>query len=87
MARKNCPNILELVETFEDHIAYYVVTKFMPAGDLFNYICQQPKQPLEEEQTKSIIKQLCVGVRALHDSNIIHRDIKIENILMTDNSR
>ena len=87
MARENNQNILELVETFEDSIAYYVVTKFMPTGDLFNYICQQKKQPLEEEHTKSIIRQLCQGVQALHSRNIIHRDIKIENILMSDNTK
>jgi len=38
VARSNCPNILELIETFEDNDCYYVVTKFMPAGDLFNYL-------------------------------------------------
>ena len=30
-------NILELIETFEDHDKMYLVTKFMPAGDLLNY--------------------------------------------------
>lgn len=84
MARINCPNILELVETFEDSQAYYVVTKYMATGDLFSYICQQKSQPLDEKHTKSIIRQLCVGVKALHDKNIIHRDIKIENILMSN---
>ena len=41
VARSNCKNILELVEVFEDDMAYYVVTKFMQGGDLYNYICQQ----------------------------------------------
>ena len=40
VTRKNCPNVLELLESFEDEDAYYVVTKLMGAGDLFNYICQ-----------------------------------------------
>jgi serine/threonine protein kinase len=40
MASVNCKNLLELVEVFEDNEAYYVVTKLMPHGDLFNYICQ-----------------------------------------------
>ena len=81
MARSDCKNILELVEVFEDDMAYYVVSKFMPAGDLYTYICRQPSQPLDEEHTKLIIKQVCQGVQALHKKNIIHRDIKIENIL------
>ena len=87
IARSGCKNILELVEVFEDSVAYYVVTKFMPTGDLYNYICQQPNQPLDEEHTKVIIRQLCQAVKSLHSQNIIHRDIKIENILMSDNTR
>ena len=34
----NCPNMLELIESFEDNDCFYVVTKFMLAGDLFNFI-------------------------------------------------
>ena len=48
VARSNCPNILELIETFEDNDCYYVVTKFMAAGDLFNYLNKQQTQPLDE---------------------------------------
>lgn len=33
-----CPNILELIESFEDKDCFYIVTKFMPGGDLFNFI-------------------------------------------------
>jgi len=41
MASVDCKNLLELIEVFEDSEAYYVVTRFMPYGDLFNYICEQ----------------------------------------------
>ena len=39
MARANCENIIELIEVFEDELTLNVVTKFMPSGDLYNYIC------------------------------------------------
>ena len=83
----SCPNILELIETFEDNDCYYVVTKFMPAGDLFNFISKQETLPLNEELTKCVIGQVCKGVQALHGRNIVHRDIKIENILMSNFSK
>ena len=47
MAHSDCKNILDLIEVFEDDMAYYVVSKFMPAGDLYRYICRQPSQPLD----------------------------------------
>jgi len=34
--------ILEMIESFEDAEAIYVVTKYMPAGDLLNYLVKQP---------------------------------------------
>ena len=37
-----CMNILEHIETFQDAEHYFVVTKFMPAGDLLNYVMKQP---------------------------------------------
>ena len=83
IAKSNSPNIIELIETFEDNDCYYVVTKFMQAGDLFNYITKQQETPLRESFTKKLIYQVCQGVQALHSRNIVHRDIKLENILMS----
>ena len=83
-AQSKCQNILELVETFEDHDKMYIVTKFMPAGDLLNYSIKQPSQPLTEASTRKIIVQVALGIQGLHERLIIHRDIKIENILMSD---
>ena len=83
LSSHDCPNVLELIESFEDSDCYYVVTKFMPAGDLFNFISKQEKLPLDEDLTKRIIKQVCLGVQSLHERNIVHRDVKIDNILMS----
>ena len=44
----NSDNILRTLESFEDSEFYYIVTEYMPAGDLFKYICNQPDQPLDE---------------------------------------
>lgn len=80
-------NILEHVETFQDAVNYYVVSKFMPAGDLLNYLMKQPVQPLQESHAQQIIIQVAIGIQSLHERNILHRDIKVENILMSDFSQ
>ena len=55
LAANLCPNVLELIETFQDNDHYYVVTKFMPAGDLFNFISKQETLPLNEDLTRRLI--------------------------------
>jgi serine/threonine protein kinase len=43
-----CPNVIELVESFEDETHYYIVTKLQPDGDLLKYLLKNNNQPLEE---------------------------------------
>ena len=61
-----------------------LVTKFMPAGDLFSYLEKQESQPLPEWHVKKIIFQIARGVQCLHRQLIVHRDLKLENIFMSD---
>lgn len=55
----------------------------MQHGDLFNYLCQLASQPADENTAKNIIRQISKAVKVLHSNNILHRDIKIENILVS----
>ena len=80
-------NLIHTIEAFEDDEYYYIINDFMQAGDLFNYICEQQDQPLQEEHAKQIIKEVATGLRALHSLNIVHRDIKIDNVLVSSIKR
>jgi len=44
-------------------------------GDLLSYV--ESKGHLDEDEAKFLFHQLCVGVKYLHDSAIIHRDLKV----------
>lgn len=54
--------ILPLIESFEDDLVLYVVTKFLPAGDLLNYLIKQPVQPLSEPHARKIVIQVALGI-------------------------
>ena len=57
LAQKNCRNILQTLETFEDNMYSYIVTEIMQGGgDLLDYIERQPDHNLDEEHIKSILE-------------------------------
>ena len=56
----------------------------MQGGDLLNYLIKQKSQPLAENHVRKIILQVALGVQSLHKQNIIHRDLKLNNIMMSD---
>lgn len=54
----------------------------MAGKDLFDYLAKRD-YTLHEEVAKLIIFQIMLGVRYLHNLGIVHRDLKLENIMMS----
>ena len=77
------PNIVRLVDLFETVDSYYLVLEHMAGKDLFDYL-RTRNFKLSEERTKQIIGQIALALQYLHSLGIIHRDIKLENIMMTE---
>ena len=74
------PNIIKIYEFFSDNINFYIVMEYLSQGDLFSFI--SASRFLKEKVICSIIKQIMSAVAYLHSKNIIHGDIKLENILI-----
>jgi serine/threonine protein kinase len=49
-------------------------------GDLLHYVRKRKK--LDEDIAKILFKQLIEGIQYIHRKNVVHRDIKLENILI-----
>ena len=73
-----------MIDSFEDAQHFFVVTKMMPAGDLVSYLTKQEHQPLSERHAKKIMLQIARGVQCLHKQLVLHRDLKIQNIYLSD---
>ena len=72
--------IVKLYETYETQKHVCIVMEYICAGDLLSYIKKRNK--LTESTAKYIFKQILLALQFIHQNNIIHRDIKLDNILI-----
>ena len=71
---------IKLLETFQTAKHYLIVMELCPGGDLLNYVRKRRK--LTERNGKYLFKQIMQGIAYMHEIGIIHRDIKLDNILL-----
>lgn len=70
------PNIVNLIETFEDDHHTYIVTELLRGGELLERIRQ--KNVFTESEAGFIFRGLVSAVHFMHSKNIVHRDLKPE---------
>ena len=71
--------ITQILDYFETDTHLFIVMEYI-CEDLLNYISKRSQIP--EVTSKFIFKQLIEGLQYLHSQSIIHRDIKLDNILI-----
>ena len=74
------PYIVQLYEILETDEQIYIITEYIPRGELFDYIVSKDK--LEESEARKFLREMIVGIEYLHKHNIVHRDLKPENLLL-----
>lgn len=74
-------NILELYDVFETCERLYLVTEYIDGGTLYGYL-QTAGGQLAEPATRKLIEDIAKGLLFLHQRGIIHRDVKLENIMI-----
>ncbi|XP_048736837.2 testis-specific serine/threonine-protein kinase 4-like [Ostrea edulis] len=79
----NHPHIVKLLDIFEDYRRVYMVLEYGEKGDVLRYI--QRVGAIKEGMARNWTKQICEAVRYLHEQNITHRDLKLENLLLDNN--
>lgn len=81
-SRLNHPNIVEIYDVGEDNGQHYIVMEYIRGKSLKELISQ--RGAMEKQEALQIMDQLMCAIIEAHKNNIIHRDIKPQNILVKD---
>jgi calcium-dependent protein kinase len=84
LSQLNHPDIVKLHEVFHYKSMYYMVTEPLSGGDLFDSICD--RDSYTEEDARRVMKSTTEALQYCHSHNVMHRDIKLENIILVDSS-
>ena len=80
LRRLSHPNVLSLHHLHTTKTQVYIITDFAEGGDLFDWLLKHGR--FSEPHTARFLQQTLEAVQYLHQCAIIHRDIKLENILI-----
>ncbi|KAM0751665.1 Pkinase-domain-containing protein [Meredithblackwellia eburnea MCA 4105] len=76
------PHILGLYEIIATESYIYLITELCTGGELFDYLVEKGR--LSVSETRRVFGQLVLGVAHLHSCGVVHRDLKLENVLLDE---
>ena len=83
------PNIIKLIDLKKDNNYYYVVMEYANGGDLNHCLKEYIKKyhrPFPEEIVQYLMRQIFEAIAFIHSYNVIHRDLKLKNIMVNFDS-
>ncbi|XP_033469655.2 serine/threonine-protein kinase Nek5 [Epinephelus lanceolatus] len=84
LSKMKHPNIVTFISSFQERGSLYIVMEFCDGGDLMKKINMQRGVFFTEQQVVDWFVQICLGLKHIHDRKILHRDIKAQNIFLTN---
>jgi len=74
------PHIVRPIETFELRNQIFIIMELCSGGDLYS------RDPYTEEEAARIVSSILSAIAYMHSKNILHRDLKYENVLFVNDS-
>ena len=79
------PNVVRLLDHFENSEYIFIVMEYLSGGDLGNHL-QVKNFTFTEKRASEIMFQIANGLNYLHSYGVLHRDLKPDNIMLSDSS-
>lgn len=87
MAQLDHPHIIRLHECFEDKKCIRLILELCTGGELLDRLHAQPAHKYNEQVACGYIHTMLTAISYLHEHNIVHRDLKLENFLFESPSQ
>uniref|UniRef100_A0A4W6D2L0 MAP/microtubule affinity-regulating kinase 3 n=1 Tax=Lates calcarifer TaxID=8187 RepID=A0A4W6D2L0_LATCA len=84
MKTLNHPNIVQLFEVIETEKTLYLIMEYASGGEVFDYLVAHGR--MKEKEARAKFRQIVSAVHYCHQKNIVHRDLKAENLLLDADS-
>uniref|UniRef100_A0A8D0UNG2 non-specific serine/threonine protein kinase n=1 Tax=Sus scrofa TaxID=9823 RepID=A0A8D0UNG2_PIG len=85
LAKMKHPNIVSFFSSFQENGRLFIVMEYCDGGDLMKRIKRQRGVLFREDQILSWFVQISLGLKHIHDRKILHRDIKAQNVFLSQN--
>lgn len=79
----NHPHIVRLIDFLHSETHFFLISEYAKGSQLFDIILENG--PMKEKDARRIFRQILSAVDYIHRNSIVHRDLKIENILVDEN--
>lgn len=78
------PNLVKFINVYKDGDQINLIFEYCSHGDLGNFVKKFPNSRVPEPQAQKLFQQIISGVRYMFNHNIVHRDLKLANLLVAE---